>query len=71
MRPEVPAAIVKCRNAGVTVRMLTGDNVNTAISIANKCGIITPDDLEGGDVVLDGEEFNRRIRNDKGEVSQA
>ena len=59
VRPEVPDAIAKCRSAGITVRMVTGDNVNTARSIALKCGIITPTD---GFLVLEGKEFNRRIR---------
>jgi Ca2+ transporting ATPase len=39
--------------------MITGDNVNTARSIALKCGIISPTDRF---LVLDGKEFNRRIR---------
>ncbi|EPB71321.1 haloacid dehalogenase-like hydrolase, partial [Ancylostoma ceylanicum] len=30
VRPEVPAAIEKCKRAGITVRMVTGDNINTA-----------------------------------------
>jgi len=59
VRPEVPDAIAKCRSAGITVRMVTGDNVNTARSIALKCGIITPND---NFLVLEGKEFNRRIR---------
>lgn len=59
VRPEVPEAIAKCRNAGITVRMVTGDNVNTARSIALKCGIISPNDSF---LVLEGKEFNRRIR---------
>ncbi|ESN96191.1 hypothetical protein HELRODRAFT_107353 [Helobdella robusta] len=59
VRPEVPAAIKKCQNAGITVRMVTGDNVNTARSIAIKCGILKPDD---DFFVIDGQEFNRRIR---------
>jgi P-type Ca2+ transporter type 2B len=39
--------------------MITGDNVNTARSIALKCGIISASDRF---LVLDGKEFNRRIR---------
>jgi len=67
VRPEVPDAIKKCQGAGITVRMVTGDNVNTARSIAIKCGIIEPHkDM----LVLDGKEFNRRIRNSKGEIEQ-
>ncbi|XP_038204603.1 plasma membrane calcium-transporting ATPase 4 isoform X2 [Arvicola amphibius] len=67
VRPEVPDAISKCRRAGITVRMVTGDNVNTARAIATKCGILTPgDDF----LCLEGKEFNRLIRNEKGEVEQ-
>ena len=34
LREEVPAAVAACRKAGITVRMLTGDNLKTAKSIA-------------------------------------
>ena len=40
VRDEVPDAIRKCKKAGITVRMVTGDNINTARSIARKCGIL-------------------------------
>uniref|UniRef100_F7B024 Calcium-transporting ATPase n=1 Tax=Equus caballus TaxID=9796 RepID=F7B024_HORSE len=67
VRPEVPEAIAKCKRAGITVRMVTGDNINTARAIATKCGILTPgDDF----LCLEGKEFNRLIRNEKGEVEQ-
>ncbi|KAM4737015.1 plasma membrane calcium-transporting ATPase 3b isoform 1-T1 [Anableps anableps] len=67
VRPEVPEAIRKCQRAGITVRMVTGDNINTARAIAAKCGIIHPgDDF----ICLEGKEFNRRIRNEKGEIEQ-
>uniref|UniRef100_UPI003AAA5860 plasma membrane calcium-transporting ATPase 3a isoform X2 n=1 Tax=Centroberyx gerrardi TaxID=166262 RepID=UPI003AAA5860 len=67
VRPEVPDAIKKCQRAGITVRMVTGDNINTARAIAAKCGIIQPgDDF----LCLEGKEFNRRIRNEKGEIEQ-
>ncbi|XP_051516088.1 plasma membrane calcium-transporting ATPase 3 isoform X5 [Myxocyprinus asiaticus] len=67
VRPEVPDAIRKCQRAGITVRMVTGDNINTARAIAAKCGIIQPgDDF----LCLEGKDFNRRIRNEKGEVEQ-
>lgn len=61
----MPDAIIACQQAGITVRMVTGDNINTARSIAAKCGIITPDqDM----LVLTGKEFNKSIRNSRGEV---
>ena len=67
VRPEVPEAIKRCQRAGITVRMVTGDNVNTARSIATKCGIVTP----GEDwLILEGKEFNKRIRDENGEVQQ-
>lgn len=65
---QVPDAIRKCQRAGITVRMVTGDNINTARAIATKCGILQPgDDF----ICLEGKEFNRRIRNEKGEVGHS
>ncbi|XP_058022171.1 plasma membrane calcium-transporting ATPase 2 isoform X1 [Ahaetulla prasina] len=67
VRPEVPEAIRKCQRAGITVRMVTGDNINTARAIAIKCGIIHP----GEDFLcIEGKDFNRRIRNEKGDIEQ-
>jgi P-type Ca2+ transporter type 2B len=66
----VPDAIQKCQTSGVVVRMVTGDNINTATSIAAKCGIIAPGNDEGY-LILESKEFNRRIRDEKtGEVTQ-
>ncbi|XP_068205646.1 plasma membrane calcium-transporting ATPase 4-like [Palaemon carinicauda] len=67
VRSEVPDAISLCQKAGITVRMVTGDNVQTAKSIATKCGILKPG-KEG--LIIDSKEFNNRIRDEKGEVSQ-
>ena len=41
-REDVPEAIRKCHHAGITVRMVTGDNINTAIAISKDVGIIEP-----------------------------
>lgn len=68
VRPEVPDAIRRCQKAGITVRMVTGDNVNTARSIAMKCGIVKPNE---DFLILEGKEFNRRIRDSTGEVCPA
>ncbi|XP_017853588.1 plasma membrane calcium-transporting ATPase 2 isoform X1 [Drosophila busckii] len=67
VRPEVPDAIRKCQRAGITVRMVTGDNINTARSIASKCGILRPND---DFLILEGKEFNRRIRDSNGDIQQ-
>ncbi|TNN45563.1 Plasma membrane calcium-transporting ATPase 1 [Liparis tanakae] len=67
VRPEVPEAIRRCQRAGITVRMVTGDNISTARAIATKCGIIRP----GGDFLcMEGSEFNQRIHNELGEIEQ-
>lgn len=52
VRKEVPDAVATCKRAGITVRMVTGDNIHTAQHIARECGILT----EGG-VALEGPVF--------------
>ena len=45
-RADVPEAIKKCKNAGITVRMVTGDNINTALAISGDVGIIDKDQIK-------------------------
>ncbi|KAI8149542.1 PMCA-type calcium-translocating P-type ATPase [Fennellomyces sp. T-0311] len=52
LRPGVKDAVRACQQAGVFVRMVTGDNVMTAKSIARQCGIYTT-----GGVVMEGPVF--------------
>lgn len=54
VRPGVPDAVQKAQKAGVTVRMVTGDNMQTARAIATECLIYT----DGG-VVMEGPDFRR------------
>ena len=42
-RAEVPAAICRCREAGIRVIMLTGDHPRTAVAIARQIGLILGD----------------------------
>jgi P-type Ca2+ transporter type 2C len=51
LRSDVVEAVKIAQNAGVTVRMVTGDNLNTACAIARNAGILTADGLaiEGPD----------------------
>ena len=44
---EVPQAIVKCRQAGVRVVMITGDHPLTALAIARKIGLVSEDQVTG------------------------
>ncbi|KAM3325789.1 hypothetical protein P3S67_000914 [Capsicum chacoense] len=41
VRPEVMESVALCRSVWVNVRMVTDDNINTAIAIARKCDILT------------------------------
>ncbi|KAI4348669.1 hypothetical protein L6164_009366 [Bauhinia variegata] len=52
VRPGVKDAVKSCLAAGITIRMVTGDNIYTARAIAKECGILT----EGG-VAIEGPEF--------------
>ncbi|HET9069857.1 MAG TPA: HAD-IC family P-type ATPase, partial [Amaricoccus sp.] len=43
-RPEAVAAIAECRSAGIAVKMITGDHVDTAVAIGRQLGLA--DELE-------------------------
>jgi len=58
LRPGVPDAVRQCHMAGVTVRMVTGDNLETAKAIARECGIY--DDSHTSEYsVMEGPKFRR------------
>lgn len=45
LREDVPAAIEKCRGAGIEVKMLTGDNIVTATAIARELNLFGDGDI--------------------------
>ena len=53
VRPGVRDAVMTCMAAGIKVRMVTGDNINTAKAIAKECGILTEDG-----VAIEGRELH-------------
>jgi Ca2+-transporting ATPase len=55
VRPGVRESVAVCRSAGITVRMVTGDNINTAKAIARECGILT----DGG-IAIEGPDFREK-----------
>ena len=61
IRPDVPSAVLKCQDAGITVRMVTGDNINTAKAIALKCGIITKSDMKKNYACMLGQDFRQFV----------
>jgi calcium-translocating P-type ATPase len=54
-RPEVPAAIRKCKEAGIKVIMVTGDHPHTAQAIARQIGLTET----ASPVVVSGEKLRR------------
>ncbi|KAL4386727.1 hypothetical protein GQ457_09G010880 [Hibiscus cannabinus] len=57
VRPGVKESVAICRTAGITVRMVTGDNINTAKAIAKECGILTDDG-----VAIEGPDFREKTQ---------
>ena len=54
VRPEVKAAIVECKSAGIRPIMITGDHIDTAVAIAKEIGI-----LEGDNRAITGAQLNQ------------
>lgn len=54
LRPDVVDAVRTCQEAGIFVRMVTGDNIETARAIARQCGILTD---EG--IAMEGPDFRK------------
>jgi sodium/potassium-transporting ATPase subunit alpha len=52
LRPEVPAAVARCRAAGVRVLLVTGDHPDTAAAVARRAGILP--DKGGAELVMTG-----------------
>jgi P-type Ca2+ transporter type 2C len=54
LRDDVIEAVKTCQSAGIMVRMVTGDNLETAKAIAKRCGILT-----AGGIALEGPTFRK------------
>ncbi|KAK0731098.1 putative calcium P-type ATPase [Lasiosphaeris hirsuta] len=68
-RPEVPAAIQKCKEAGIRVIVITGDNRNTAESICRQIGVFGyNEDLTGKSYT--GREFDNLTASEQLEAAK-
>ncbi|XP_059649152.1 calcium-transporting ATPase 4, plasma membrane-type-like [Cornus florida] len=63
VRPGVREAVQTCLDAGIIVRMVTGDNINTAKAIAKECGILTDDGL-----AIEGPDFRNKSTHEMGQI---
>ena len=57
----MPIAVAQCKKAGIIVRMVTGDNLDTAKAIAKECKILEDEGEPGHDCVLEGPDFYKRM----------
>ncbi|KAG6888797.1 hypothetical protein C0995_005982 [Termitomyces sp. Mi166 len=64
LRPGVWEAVSKCRRAGVTTTMCTGDNIETARTVGRQCGILTSGGniKEGSAVMETGLRFTSNLQ---------
>ncbi|KAI9084488.1 hypothetical protein K1719_033476 [Acacia pycnantha] len=69
-RPGVKEAVEVCTVAGVKVRMVTGDNLQTAKAIALECGILASHLDAVEPVIIEGKTFRALSENEREEVAK-
>ncbi|XP_022929647.1 calcium-transporting ATPase 10, plasma membrane-type-like [Cucurbita moschata] len=69
-RPGVKDAVRLCQKAGVKVRMVTGDNVQTARAIALECGILGSDSDATEPNLIEGKVFRALSDAQREEVAE-
>ncbi|XP_077222267.1 calcium-transporting ATPase 5, plasma membrane-type-like isoform X2 [Tasmannia lanceolata] len=70
-RPGVKNAVQLCTSAGVKVRMVTGDNLQTAKAIALECGIIDSEAAATEPTLIEGKVFRALSANKREEIADS
>ena len=69
-RPEVIEAIKECQNAGIRVKMITGDSLKTAVSIGKEIGLNRKSGKDKTDIIsITGKELQECSERDLVEVA--
>ncbi|EDO17614.1 hypothetical protein Kpol_1061p39 [Vanderwaltozyma polyspora DSM 70294] len=68
LRPGVDESVKQCQESGVTVRMVTGDNLLTAKAIARNCHILTLEDNYDPHCAMEGPEFRKLTKEERVEI---
>lgn len=61
LRSTVKDSIQKCHEAGITVIMCTGDNIDTAIAISKDAGIVTEEQAQHEYSCMTGQKFRETV----------
>ncbi|RYR50829.1 hypothetical protein Ahy_A07g037432 isoform D [Arachis hypogaea] len=69
-RPGVKEAVRLCSQAGVKVRMVTGDNLNTAKAIALECGILSSKEEAVEPNIIEGKTFRELSEIEREQVAK-
>ncbi|KAL2578333.1 hypothetical protein AAZV13_15G001100 [Glycine max] len=69
-RPGVKDAVKICTEAGVKVRMVTGDNLQTAKAIAFECGILMSNDDAVEPNIIEGKTFRELSEKEREQVAK-
>ncbi|CDO91918.1 unnamed protein product [Kluyveromyces dobzhanskii CBS 2104] len=59
LREGVKESVQQCQRAGVTVRMVTGDNILTARAISRNCNILSEEEYNDPECAMEGPAFRK------------
>ncbi|KAF5451906.1 hypothetical protein F2P56_026962 [Juglans regia] len=69
-RPGVKDAVKVCTNAGIKVRMVTGDNLQTAKAIALECAILASSEEATEPNIIEGRKFRALSEKEREELAK-